>query len=164
MSVYTVHEPPRPSGNMLADADRFVFVRDGFYGWAFLLAPLWMLRHRLWLVLLLYIVAVAILQVALVVVGASGTAQFFAALAVAILVGIEGGTLRRWTLGRRRWRNLGVVVGDDRETAERRFFASWQTAQASQPRPSYAPAAPGSRAPAPGDDIVGLFPQPGASR
>jgi Protein of unknown function (DUF2628) len=163
MSVYTVHEPPRPSGNMLADADRFVFVRDGFYGWAFLLAPLWMLRHRLWLVLLLYIVAVAILQVALVVVGASGTAQFFAALAVAILVGIEGGTLRRWTLGRRRWRNLGVVVGDDRETAERRFFASWQTAQVSPPRP-YASATPVSRAPVPGDDIVGLFPQPGASR
>jgi hypothetical protein len=163
MSIYTVHEPPRPSGNALADADRFVFVRDGFYGWAFLLAPLWMLRHRLWLVLLLYVVAVAILQGALLAVGASGTAQFFAALAVAILVGVEGGTLRRWTLGRRRWRNVGVVVGEDRETAERRFFASWQTAQASRPRSSYSPA-PGNRAPAPGDDIVGLFPQPGASR
>ena len=25
---------------------RFVFVRDGFHFWAFLLAPLWMLRHR----------------------------------------------------------------------------------------------------------------------
>ncbi len=162
MSVYTVHEPPSRSGNALADADRFVFVRDGFYGWAFLLAPLWMLRHRLWLVLLLYIVAVVILQVALLAVGASGTAQFLAALAVAILVGIEGGTLRRWTLGRRRWRNVGVVVGDDRDTAERRFFAAWQSGQ--QPRPSYAPAAPGSRAPVPGDDIVGLFPQPGASR
>jgi hypothetical protein len=161
MSVYTVHEPPRRSGNTLADADRFVFVRDGFYGWGFLLAPLWMLRHRLWLVLLLYIVAVAILQVALLAVGASGTAQFFAALAVAILVGIEGGTLRRWTLGRRRWRNVGVVVGDDRESAERRFFASWQPAQS---RPSSYPTTPATRAPVPGDDIVGLFPQPGASR
>jgi Protein of unknown function (DUF2628) len=164
MSVYTVHEPPLRSGNLLADADRFVFVRDGFYGWAFLLAPLWMLRHRLWLVLLLYIVIVITLQLALVAIGASDTARFFAALAVAILVGIEGGTLRRWTLGRRRWRNVGVVVGDDRETAERRFFASWQTAQASQARHSYSPVAPGSREPAPGDDIVGLFPQPGASR
>jgi hypothetical protein len=157
-----VHEPPRRSGNALADADRFVFVRDGFYGWAFLLAPLWMLRHRLWLVLLLYVVTEAVLQGVLLAVGASGTAKFCMALAVAILVGIEGGTLRRWTLGRRRWRNVGVVVGDDRETAERRFFAWWQSAQAS--RPSYAPAAPGSRAPVPGDDIVGLFPRPGASR
>ena len=33
------------------DPERFVFVRDGFHFWAFLLAPLWLLWHRLWLVL-----------------------------------------------------------------------------------------------------------------
>jgi len=50
MSIYTVHEPPLKAGESTPDPDRFVFVRDGFSFWAFLLAPLWMLRHRLWLV------------------------------------------------------------------------------------------------------------------
>src|SRR5258708_6987549 len=52
MSVYTVHEPPLPAGAAASDVERFAFVRDGFSWWAFLLAPLWMLRHRMWLVLI----------------------------------------------------------------------------------------------------------------
>ena len=32
-----------------------MFVRDGFHFWAFLLAPLWLLVHRLWLALLGYL-------------------------------------------------------------------------------------------------------------
>ena len=54
MAVYTVHEPP-PKRTRPRDPERFVFVRDGFSFWAFLLAPLWLLWHRLWLVLLGYI-------------------------------------------------------------------------------------------------------------
>ena len=58
MPVYTVHEPPpREDEDAPTPPDRFAFVRDGFHFWAFLLAPLWMLWHRLWLVLLLYLVA-----------------------------------------------------------------------------------------------------------
>ena len=34
--------------------ERFKFVRDGFSWGAFLFGPLWMVRHRLWLVLVLY--------------------------------------------------------------------------------------------------------------
>ena len=54
MAIYTVHEPPLKRDETEPDPDRFVFVRDGFYFWAFLLTPLWMLRHRLWLVLVCY--------------------------------------------------------------------------------------------------------------
>ena len=46
------------------DPERFVFVRDGFSFWAFLLAPLWMLRARLWLVFVGYVVVAVALQVA----------------------------------------------------------------------------------------------------
>ena len=35
-----------------------MFVRDGFYFWAFLLGPLWMLWRRLWLVLVVYLVGI----------------------------------------------------------------------------------------------------------
>ena len=65
MSVYTVHEPPQRGADASADAERFVFVRDGFYWWAFLLTPFWMLRHRLWLVLVIYLVVVGGLDTAL---------------------------------------------------------------------------------------------------
>ena len=56
-------------------------------------------------------------------------ARYFAALAEEATATLEGpeeaATLRRFTLGRRRWRNVGIVVGDDMETAERRFFDAW---------------------------------------
>ncbi len=72
MSVYTVHEPPLRAAGALAEPERFVFVRDGFYWWAFLLTPLWMLRHRLWLVLVIYLVSSAVLETAMRVLGGVG--------------------------------------------------------------------------------------------
>ena len=72
MSVYTVHEPPLRAADALADPQRFIFVRDGFYLWAFLLTPFWMLRHRLWLVLVLYLVLTIGLEAALRIFGAFG--------------------------------------------------------------------------------------------
>ncbi|MGP0094857.1 MAG: DUF2628 domain-containing protein [Xanthobacteraceae bacterium] len=162
MAIYTVHEPPRPSGNTIADADRFVFVRDGFYGWAFLLAPIWMIRRGLWLVLLLYLIVSVGLFVALWAIGASGEAQALVGLLLMILVGTEAATLRRWTLARRGWSNVGVVVGDDVESAERRFFASWFGPHARPPETSGAAA--GMRMATPPDDVIGLFPQPETPR
>ncbi len=51
MPTFTVHEPPPRKSESVASPERFVFVRDGFYFWAFVLAPLWLLVHRLWLAL-----------------------------------------------------------------------------------------------------------------
>ena len=104
---------------------RFVFVRDGFSFWAFLLTSLWMLRHRLWLVLLGYVVVATALQVGVHLLDASATVMFAVGFLLSLLVGFEAATLRRFTLGRRGWTNVGIVVGDDVELAERRFFDSW---------------------------------------
>src|SRR5829696_10364926 len=100
MAVYTVHQPPLRRHESLPAPERFAFVRDGFGFWAFVLGPLWMLRHRMWLVLLGYIAAAVLLQVVLRLAGASGGASGFAGLMLALLVGLEAGTLRRFTLGR----------------------------------------------------------------
>jgi len=54
---------------------------------------------------------------------------------------------------------LGVVVGDDFEAAERRFFDAW--AAGGVPRAAPPPAA-GPAAPVPSGPIIGLFPEPGA--
>ncbi len=166
MSVYTVHEPPQRGADALADAERFVFVRDGFYWWAFLLTPFWMLRHRLWQVLVIYLVVIACLDTALRLVGASSLVITCVGVLISLLAGFEAGTLRRFTLRRRGWRNLGIVGGDDLEDAERRFFDIWldespRSGAPSNPSPPPPPPASGGTAP-PG--IVGLFPEPGAQR
>src|SRR6185503_7889921 len=51
MRVYTVHATVA-SGADLAAADKFVFVRDGFHFWAAVATVIWLLWHRLWLVLI----------------------------------------------------------------------------------------------------------------
>jgi hypothetical protein len=162
MSVYTVHEPPRDDrrdDDELAHTSRFVFVRDGFHFWAFLFGPLWMLRHRMWLETIVYLLLVGAITFALSRFGIEG-AGFWIAFLISLLVGIEASSLRRWKLSRRGFANLSVVVGDDIEEAERRFFDGWvddgrpMTPAASQP--AMRPAAASS------SDIIGLFPQPGA--
>ena len=89
MSIYTVHEPPPKADEDAADPTRFVFVRDGFSFWAFLLTGLWMLRHRLWLVLLGYLVVVIALQVVVYLLGASGSVMFIVGFLLSLLVGFE---------------------------------------------------------------------------
>jgi len=168
MSVYTVHQPPLDSGAAATEPYRFVFVRDGFSWWAFLLTPLWLLRHRLWLALAIYVLVSAALDVGLRALGASVFVLVLASLLISLLAGLEAGTLRRSKLARRHWRNIGVVTGDDVEDAERRFFDAWirQAPMRRPPSPPNAPAS-GPAAPAPPSapsGVIGLFPEPGAHR
>src|SRR3954452_18868595 len=156
MAVYTVHEPLPKRDEAFADPERFAFVRDGFYFWAFVLGPLWMLWRRLWLVTLLYFALSIAVQLGLWELEASETVKFLVYFLLALLIGFEAGTLRRWTLTRRGWKNLGVVVGDDLENAERRFFAAWTPRMPTASSPPASPAPSGfSRS---GDgQIIGLF-------
>jgi hypothetical protein len=166
MPVYTVHEPPPRTAAARSDPERFVFVRDGFYVWAFLLAPLWMLWHRLWLVLLSYVAISLVVDAALVMLGASFTIVVVAGIVIAVLVGLEASTLFRFTLRRRGWKNVGIVSGDDQEDAERRFFDAWMRDASSRPKPPSAavPPRPPLAAPAGASGVIGLFPEPGAQR
>src|SRR5258708_2329086 len=123
MTTFTVHEPPPRKNEATASPVRFAFVRDGFYFWAFLLGPVWMLYHRLWLVLLMYLAGTTAIHVALWALGVSGLVKATVSLLIALLVGFEAGTLRRWSL--RRWTSRGIVVAANREAAEHRFFDRW---------------------------------------
>jgi hypothetical protein len=170
MSVYTVHQAPARA-DAASVAERFIFVRDSFSWWAFLLAPLWMLRHRMWLILLGYIVVSGAIEAALVRFGASRTAIALVGLLISLLVGLEASTLRRLTLRRRGWSNVGIVSGDKLEDAERRFFDAWLRDRPSRNSTANATAAsPPSGAPASvprvpqTPNVIGLFPEPGAGR
>jgi hypothetical protein len=165
MPIYTVHEPPRRDDELLAHTARFRFVRDGFHFWAFLLAPFWMLRHRLWLELIAYLLLIGGLIFMLRRLGIEESAGGLVWLLVSLLVGIEASSLLRWKLTRRGFENLGVVVAEDQDIAERRFFDGWvsdtgRLAGAAVTGPPAAASSPFQR-PA-SSDIVGLFPQPEA--
>jgi hypothetical protein len=165
MAVFTVHEPPLRPADRVPDPERVLFVRDGFSFWAFLLTPLWMLWHRMWLVLVAYLVLAGGLLAVLLVVGASLAAVVAAGLLISLLVGLEAGTLRRVALRRRGWREVGLISGNDREVAERRFFATWRRDGAARPAAGggSAPMPPPSRAPQT-PPVIGLFPEPGGQR
>jgi hypothetical protein len=167
MPVFTVHEPPRRAADAVADPERIVFVRDGFSFWAFLFTVLWMARYRMWLVLLLYLLIAVGAVTALRFAGVGTAGIVLAGFAIAVLVSMEAATLRRFTLQRRGFRDIGIVSGEDREDAERRFFDSWvRTAPEKRSAPPAAPRGPSVppvRSSYP-PDIVGLFPDPGANR
>jgi len=176
MPVYTVHAPGA-GGTDLRSTDRFVFVRDGFHFWALLFGPLWLIAHRLWLALIGWIIAVIALDLVLRQLGAGSSAILFADIILALLMGFEAASLRRWTLSRNRWSQLDVVIADDEEAAERRFFDRWakkqhdivndqQAVDRGAPPPTRDIAGqPFSRPPGvPGSGIIGLFPEPGGPR
>jgi hypothetical protein len=169
MPTYTVHAPPPRQGETMSAPERFAFVRDGFHVWAFVLAPAWLLLHRLWLAFVIYLVSYGVLGAALAFARVSASVQLLVALMIALLVGFEASSIWRWTLTRRRWTTLGFVVGEDAETAERRFFAQWTPratdTAASPPAPSASNySTPVRRGPPSPSDVIGLFPEPGGKR
>ena len=168
MPTFTVHAPqPGRTNDALRAPEQFVFVRDGFHFWAFVLAPLWLLLHRLWLALLIYLVGYGALSFGFAFGRVSSSIQLIVALLIALLMGFEASSIWRWTLNCRGWATLGFVVAEDAETAERRFFAEWQKRAAdasSVPAPEAKYSAPVRRGPPTPSDVIGLFPEPGGQR
>ena len=176
MPVYTVHAPAG-NGADLAATDQFTFVRDGFHFWAAALTVIWLAWHRLWLALIGWIAFTLAIQFGLVALGVSNGAILFADALIAILTGFEAASLQRWTLSRRKWRQLDIVVADDEEAAERRFFDRWTARQRGLVNDQWAidrgappptrtiPGQPFSKPPPmPQGAIIGLFPEPGGPR
>jgi hypothetical protein len=169
MPTFTVHAPPPRNGETSSAPERFLFVRDGFHFWAFVLAPVWLLLRHLWLAFAIYVVGYALAGVGLAVLRASATTQFLVWLSIALLIGFEAPSIWRWTLTRRGWTMLGFVIGEDAEMAERRFFSEWSKRAAASPpnspaspEPKYS--TPLRRGPPLPSDVIGLFPEPGAQR
>ncbi|MEQ1612600.1 MAG: DUF2628 domain-containing protein [Hyphomicrobiaceae bacterium] len=127
--VFTVHEPPNPPVDRIERAEQLEFVRDGFSAIAAAVPPLWMVMHRLWITLLLYLLASTGLSLALAMMGVDKTLIGLINLAANVVIGFEASSLQRWTLGRRNWSEIGTVVGRNRAECERRFFDGWLVGQ-----------------------------------
>ncbi len=169
MALYTIHAPRKPEGTV-ADPAEFVFIKDGFCWPALFIPIIWILYRRLWLVLIIYVVAVFVLSTLAGLVGRAAPAA--ALVLFAFYFALEANGLRRWTCERRRHALVGVVEGRNREAAELRFFVA---AAEAEPADDAAPAAPAPPAPPPAPtapwkaasgepEVVGLFPAPGTSR
>ena len=163
MTTYLVFEPPADRGDRAERAERIVFVPDRFSWGAFLLAPLWMLWRRLWLVFVAYLMLIAAVTVGLRFAGVPPGARFLVGVLISLLVGFEAANLRRWALLRGGWRERGPIIGHDLAAAERRFFEAYVAAAATREAVPAVPAAPPASRPA-ASDVIGLFPQPGANR
>lgn len=175
MPVYTVHAPTAYAADFRA-TDKFVFVRDGFHFWAMVLGPLWLIWKRLWLALLGWLILAVAIEVVAIKLGGGRSIVTAIEVIVAILMGLEASTLQRWTLSRRKWRQLDVVVADDEESAERRFFDRFTSGRrwsgydplsvdrgGPPPTRDVPPQRFSEPPPLPQGGIIGLFPEPGGS-
>jgi len=165
MRIYTVHAPPAGRRDA-SDPMRFVFIKEGFCWPALFVPVLWLLFRRLWLVLVLFLAASAVLGwLSDRVDDPAAGVVFFGAL---FLFALEANGLRRWTLERRSWRFVGVAEGRSLREAELRFFPAYIAAGGRLPEPAVVPppppppAPPTAAAPEPAP-VVGLFPAPGGA-
>ncbi len=162
MTVYCVLLPPGadPVRPTQAAAERVAFVKEGFCWPALFIPVIWLLWHRMWLVLLGYIAVVVAIEIAVVLTGLSSDGAIHGVVAVlfALLFACEANGLRRWTLERRGWRLFGVANGSRRDEAEARFFTAWlgNAAQPPAPPPDRPPRQPAFVPRVGSESVVGL--------
>jgi len=163
MVTYTVHERDQASGTLAERAGAIAFIKDGFAWLALLFPVLWMLYHRMWLVLAGFIALLAALQGLLWVADINDQVLGWATAGLGVLFAFEANNLRRWSLARGGFRLVGPVSGANRTACETRFFDAWLVAQGGQKSPEPGPKIPGNAAQKSdaGDEVIGLFPEPG---
>ncbi len=116
MASYVVMEPPGRSEKV----DTTTFVRDGFAWLGFLVPPLWLAWHRLWVEAGLTLVVMGFLSVLGERLGL-GLAGSLLSLLVSFYVGLEGQGLRIASLRRRGWHEWGVVDAGRLDAADMRY-------------------------------------------
>jgi hypothetical protein len=153
MSSFVVMEAPQ-------GRDDAVYIRDGFHFIAFLVPPLWLLWHRLWIEALVAFASMALLG-ALGSVSGFGEAAPLLSLLVSIYVGLEAPALHVAALRRRSWSEWGVVDAANRDEAELKHLYGSGTESVEVMETPLPPAAPHS-APArpPTGPALGLFSYP----
>ena len=170
MVTYTVHERDSSGKDVAARADGILFVKEGFAWWALLFPVLWLLYHRMWIVLLGFVVIAGVLQAGVSVADMPEAIAGFASMGLGFLLALEGNDLRRWSLTRKGYRFAGLVSGRDLGECERRFLTGWLARQATQggespnappqTRKANVAAAPRDAKASQSDDVIGLFPEP----
>lgn len=119
MRFYTIHE--RPAQTAGGDAD-VLAIASGFRWWAAIMPIVWLLWHRLWLGLTLYLLFSVVLGTALALGDIAEPAATAIGLAVSLLIGFSAADYWRWTLERRGWRLVAVLRADAAVDAEELYL------------------------------------------
>ena len=163
MTAYYVYEPAKEAPSVSARAEQLDFVKDGI-SWPALIVPaFWLIYHRMWIELLVYLAAYAALGWAMSY--SQNGADFLAwvGIALSLLFAFEANDLRRYALERKGYHQLGVAIGSSREAAELSFFRAWLPEQPPSTRPPERTAkreAAVAAAPTEAEEVIGLFPRP----
>ena len=120
MTIFTVHVPRDPVEPLVL-AERVRFVADGFSWGAFVFGPLWLLWNRLWLGLVLWIVAAGLVGL-LGALGLRPVSLLGLGLMIEYFFGLEGNGLLASALRDRGLVLTDVVAARGCEAAERSYF------------------------------------------
>lgn len=127
MAVWTVFEPDaakESTASVPRWVERLVFVREKISWSSLLFAPLVLLRHRLWLAFVVYLLVQAGLAMAVSLLDLDAVAGLLGFLPN-LLVALSLPDLRRRKLAWWGYDELGAVVAPDLDSAERRFLEGW---------------------------------------
>ena len=169
MAVYSVYEPPKAPADIALRAEALAFVKEGFSWIALFVPALWLIYHRMWIELAIFIAIFAVLPFAFGLDRQNEELVGWIGIALVVLFAFEANDLRSASLERRGYRLAGVAMGSDRTEAELNFFRHWlpQQAKAEPAVPALAlaaaprhdvkavPSGSGER-----EEVIGLFPRP----
>jgi hypothetical protein len=162
MRTFTVHLPRGAEPGDRAALTEAEFVKDGFVWGAFVFSFLWFFWHRLWVAGLIVLVAVLGLSALLPALGVDRVTAGVAEFLLAILIGLEANSLRRWTYARRGRPAVDVVTADSEDEAVLKGVARALAGRSNPPLQTA-----GARFPAMGisprsgmEPVLGLFPDP----
>jgi hypothetical protein len=155
MAIYTFHVKGDPDPSSIVD--RTVSTREGFSWAALFLGPLWLVWHRLWLALLIWVAAQVAIWAFVVWLFPGFPLTGLLQVLLAIAIGTEGSHMRSAGLSRRGYVPVDVLSAPSAEQAERIFFERGLTDAREQRSPllSMTSRVPNNTA------MVGLFPSMG---
>lgn len=118
MRIYTVHVRT-PASRLDRDIQ---LVKEGFSWPAFFFTVIWALWSRLWLVAAIFLAVEVLWMVASSWLGLHPVLNAVISVGMAAAIGFVANDLKRSTLFRRGYAEVGVVAGNDRDAALQRFF------------------------------------------
>lgn len=108
MKIWTAHEKPNVPP---------VLLREGFSFGALVFGPLWLATHRAWLP-----AGAAFVLSLLILLLTDPPASIVLILGLALLLGLSGWDLVRWSIARRGFLESNVVTGQNEDAASHRLL------------------------------------------
>ena len=125
LQSYSVHEKPNPAADRVDRAEALEFVKDGFVFPAFVVPPLWLAGHGIWLGVLAYAACAAVIFALTLWLALPAIFPALAMLVVHLIFGSEADEMQRSHLTARGWTAVGQVTGTGTLDCQRRFYDNW---------------------------------------